>query len=409
MAKGNVVEATDARRSLAERIASSRYVNRSARLRDLLLYLVDQVLDGHAGEIHEQEVGHKVFDRPPDYDTVSDNIVRVHASMLRKRLEQYFSSEGAHESLILEIPKGNYAPVFRTRHIDPVPTPIPEPPADRHWPVWVLAATAFLFACSTVYLLVRSPSSGRSVDAGPNVRLLWEQLFQPNRPTDIVLDDGAVGLYQELTGRALPLSSYYDRAYLRSDQDATSSILLRRLTSVSGTNFVWKLAQMRGVGQRPALLRFARDYSFRELKANNALLLGNSHSNPWVEPFESKLGLRWSYDQSTGTYYPVDAWAPATKYKPGGPGDGHDGYCAISLLPNLGHTGNVLLIAGTGGSAINAGADFLAHEQAVAGIRRSLGSSKPETFPAFEALIKVKGRGALPRDATVVLVRKPKT
>jgi len=38
---------------------------------------------------------------------------------------------------------------------------------------------------------------------------------------------------------------------------------------------------------------------FREFKANNAILLGNSRANPWVQTFESKLRLRWEYDDAT--------------------------------------------------------------------------------------------------------------
>src|SRR5258707_13369720 len=105
MSQGNGVKIVEERRLLVERIASSPYFTRSARLRELLLYLNERVLEDGADEIHEQEVGHKLFGRPRDYDTTADNIVRVHASTLRKRLEQYFSAEGADEPLILEIPK----------------------------------------------------------------------------------------------------------------------------------------------------------------------------------------------------------------------------------------------------------------------------------------------------------------
>ena len=115
MSQANVVKSAEDRKLLIERVASSRYVNRSARLRDLLVYLTTRVLEEDVVEIHEQEVGNKVFGRPANYDTSSDNIVRVHASMLRKRLEQYFAEEGANEPLTIEIPKGNYAPVFRER------------------------------------------------------------------------------------------------------------------------------------------------------------------------------------------------------------------------------------------------------------------------------------------------------
>lgn len=408
MSKGNVVEATDARRLLVERIASSPYVKRSARLRDLLLYLSDRVLEEEAGEIHEQEVGHRVFDRPPDYDTAADNIVRVHASTLRKRLQQYFDTEGAQETLILEIPKGNYAPVFRRRN-----APTPDPDRRTDWRIWSLAAAAILFAASTAYLVLRGPfvSATSSNSASPTVQLLWSQVFQPERPTDVVLDDAAVGLYQELTGRPLPLSNYYDRSYLRTlpeaaaaahlDQSAVSSIVTRRQTSFSGANLVWKLSRMPGLATSAAVIRFARDYSFRELKANNAIFLGSTRSNPWMEPFESRLGLRWVYDAATGAYSPVDSWAKNEYRAP-------DGYCEISLLPNLGHTGNVLIITGTGGSAMNAGMDFLSDEQSVAALRRALPPSKDKSFPAFEALIKVKGRGASPRDASIVVCRPPR-
>lgn len=408
MSKGNVVEATDARRLLVERIASSPYVKRSARLRDLLLYLSDRVLEEEAGEIHEQEVGHRVFDRPPDYDTAADNIVRVHASTLRKRLQQYFDTEGAQETLILEIPKGNYAPVFRRRN-----APTPDPDRRTDWRIWALAAAAILFAASTAYLVLRGPSvsATSSNSASPTVQLLWSPVFQPERPTDIVLDDAAVGLYQELTGRPLPLSNYYDRSYLRTlpeaaaaahlDQSAVSSIVTRRQTSFSGANLVWKLSRMPGLATSAAVIRFARDYSFRELKANNAIFLGSTRSNPWMEPFESRLGLRWVYDAATGAYSPVDSWSKNEYRAP-------DGYCEISLLPNLGHTGNVLIITGTGGSAMNAGMDFLSDEQSVAALRRALPPSKDKSFPAFEALIKVKGRGASPRDASIVVCRPPR-
>src|SRR5579884_711165 len=108
MSQGSGTRVAENRRLLVERVAASSYFNRSARLRDLLMYLTERVLEDEAVEIHEQEVGANVFGRAATYDTAADNIVRVHASMLRKRLDQYFAAEGAEEETILEIPKGNY-------------------------------------------------------------------------------------------------------------------------------------------------------------------------------------------------------------------------------------------------------------------------------------------------------------
>jgi hypothetical protein len=407
----------DARRLLVERVAASRYINRSARLRDLLLYLADRVLEGDAGEIHEQEVGHRVFGRQADYDTTSDNIVRVHASMLRKRLEQYFAAEGADETLIIEIPKGNYAPVFRERLEAPAAAVEDAPvrgTADRR--VWVLGALTVVLACSTAFLIVTRTTPSASTSPSPTVRRFWQQVFQPGRATDVVLDDAAVALYQELTGKMLSSSEYSDKSYLRSLaataaasnlDERVVSLFKRRQASFADANFLWKLMQLASDARAQTALRFARDYSFRELRSDNAVLLGNSRSNLWVEAFEAKVGLRWIYDAAGEFYYPVDTWNGGKSYHSDASGDTHEGYCSIALLPNLGGTGSVLIVSGTGGSSINGGADFLADERALGEVSRRLSGSKDKPFPYFEVLIRVEGRSASPRNAAIVLCRKP--
>src|SRR4051794_6134582 len=220
MSHADLLNSAEDRKLLIERVSSSRYLNRSARLRDLLLYLTTRVLEEDAFEIHEQEVGHQVFGRPANYDTTSDNIVRVHASMLRKRLEQYFEEAGAGEPIVIEIPKGNYAPVFRPRTTATLVEARPDVPAKPrrlNGLTWTLAALAVLFAASTAYLMWRpaAPVSGRT-EAPQIVRLFWSQLFRPGTPTDIVVDDSSIGIYQDMTGRAVKLAEYFDRDYLRS-------------------------------------------------------------------------------------------------------------------------------------------------------------------------------------------------
>jgi hypothetical protein len=422
MSQGPETKVSDSRRLLVERLATSSYFNRSTRLRDLLVYLTDRVLEEDAAVIHEQEVGHKLFGRAADYDTAADNIVRVHASMLRKRLEQYFATEGADEEVVLEIPKGNYAPAFRPRS-KPAPEPLgletlPVQPAPHSRPdVRLLAALAcaVLFASSTALLLWRRSAGGPVAPASPTVRLFWSQVLRPGRVTDVVMDDGAVGIYQELTGHPLSLTEYYDRSYLRTipsvasaaglDPQLAAAMVLRRQTSFADTSFSWRLLQFAAAsGMRPNL-RFARDYTFRDLKADNAVLLGNARTNPWLQPFEEKLGIRWMFDKAEGVYYPVDTSQSNHSYRTNQPGEAHEAYFSVALLPNLGGTGNVLLISGTGGSATNAAADFLAGDRSLTALRHNLPATKDGSFPPFEALVNAKGRGGTPRDFSIVLCR----
>jgi hypothetical protein len=51
-----------------------------------------------------------VFGRKADYSPGEDNIVRVEVRQLRKRLEEYFATQGKDEPVVILIPKGAYVP-----------------------------------------------------------------------------------------------------------------------------------------------------------------------------------------------------------------------------------------------------------------------------------------------------------
>jgi hypothetical protein len=121
-------------RELLERVAASDSFQKSKRLRDLLLYLGERSLQDPHCTLREQEIGVEVFGRPPDYDTSHDTLVRVHVSQLRKKLQEFFVTEGRKEPLVIEIPKGSYVPVFRPRREITETEPAAPPAAPRrHW------------------------------------------------------------------------------------------------------------------------------------------------------------------------------------------------------------------------------------------------------------------------------------
>ena len=408
---------------MVDRIARSRYIVKSARLRDLLEYLCDRVIREGVADIHEQEVGHAVFQRPKDYDTALDNIVRVHASTLRKRLEQYFAEEGRDEPLVIELPKGNYAPVFRERPVVETPAAmviaapvVEEPPVpvrrQLDLRLIIVATLASLFACSTLFLVWRlqtaSKPVARTIPVPRAVHDLWAGVFIPGQKTDIVLDDAALGLYQEMDGRPVALSEYFDRSYQRrlADKTGLSSILLKKQSSYSSINLLWQFSRTAAALGSDWAPHFARDYTFHQLKSNRAVLLGNSRSNPWIEPFESRVGIRWLYNTTGGIYYPMDTWATAgqaEQYRLGG--EHPDGFCSVALLPNLGGTGNILIVSGTGGAATSAAGAFLMDGDRMASLRAKLPAGKEGEFPYFEALIRIPSRSRLPRDAEITVCR----
>lgn len=112
-AKRKSVLDNDERWKLALRVAASPGFSKSTRLRDFLLYVCEKTLTDRQDEVHEQQIGLEVFGRRDGYNPSEDNIVRVEARELRKRLDRYFSSPaGRTEELRIKIPKGGYAPCF---------------------------------------------------------------------------------------------------------------------------------------------------------------------------------------------------------------------------------------------------------------------------------------------------------
>lgn len=127
-----------------EAICSSRTFRESAQLRTLIRFLVEEKLAGRSDGLKEYSLGMEVFHRGPQYDPRRDAIVRVQASLLRKKLDAYYAQEGASSEWRLAVPRGGYVPVLQPAQ---EPTPAPAPPIPVGLPAkprWVLLAAVLL-------------------------------------------------------------------------------------------------------------------------------------------------------------------------------------------------------------------------------------------------------------------------
>jgi adenylate cyclase len=105
-------------RSQLHKILESETFARSERLRRFLRLTVSEVLEGRGRQLKEYFIGLEVFDRQKDYDPRIDPIVRVEAHRLRARLDDYYRTEGLEDPIVINLPKGSYAPVFREREAE---------------------------------------------------------------------------------------------------------------------------------------------------------------------------------------------------------------------------------------------------------------------------------------------------
>lgn len=110
---GSAAGSLEAIAAALDRVLQSRAFRRSERLSRFLSFVVQESLRGRSGDLKEFTVGIEVFDKPQTFDSRTDPIVRVEARRLRKKLLQYYSTEGRHETLRFDMPIGGYAPLIR--------------------------------------------------------------------------------------------------------------------------------------------------------------------------------------------------------------------------------------------------------------------------------------------------------
>jgi hypothetical protein len=80
-----------------------------------LKYLADKAIDRQFTK--ERDIATQVFGKDETFDPTLDNLVRMHARRLRQRLAAYYARIGQSDSIVVEIPKGRYAVVFRNQEL----------------------------------------------------------------------------------------------------------------------------------------------------------------------------------------------------------------------------------------------------------------------------------------------------
>ena len=431
-----------------DRVLASSQLRRSARLRELLAYVGRRVLEDGCTLIREQEIGIEVFGRLEGYDTSADNIVRVNATELRKRIDAYFETEGSHEPVVMEIPRGNYVPVFRYRPVEPetevdpqrlmgsqvitavpaigLPQALPFPPdtlpsAPRPWTLAAgiaagLTIAALVAVCLTLWTQNRAMHRLLySWQSKPSVKAFWSGFLDGNPNTDVVVADASFGLFQTLSKHLYSSQDYFSRSYASQVQtqalspemrDALALLARRTFISRGGFTMAQHFAALDPLNNRIHIY-LARNYLPSLIMRDNVILFGSRLSNPWDELFEGRLNFTFQHDFNAAEipgapHAFVINHAPATGEQAVYAPSGTSAYCTIAYLPNPDHNGRVLIIQGTNSEAAQGCGDFLLSEDGLSGFRKKLNG---QGFPSFELLLKTSQVIETPISATLVAYR----
>ncbi len=423
------IEVTDATQEeqLISRILASSHFAKAPLLSAFLSYVCHRTLRDGAFRISEQEVGVHVFGREQGYDSREDNIVRNYARQLRKRLDEYYATDGHAETLRVAIPKGGYIPLFAPHSL----AVLDEEP-DRHYvanenaiPFSDLSAeersrrsifttvtiavviTAVVATAILVFFAQRRKPVAESVST---LHPLWEQLFVPARDTLIVPADTSFVTLQDMKARRFTLAEYASWSSVEQpEHDFVSDLKTRKYTSVIDMEIVSKLARLPEVLPDRFTIRAARSLTIEDLKDKNLIFLGSIYSIPWIEIFQNSLNFEFDYKPGEGKFWirnrnPAPGEAPT--YTDNWKGLSEKAYAVIAYIPNLNRTGHVLLVQGLDGAGTEAAENLLFRGKGMNTIldkaRRADGS-----LGNFEALIESTSLDSHSTGIRVVAVRIP--
>lgn len=104
-------------RDQLSRILESPLFIQSERLGRFLRFTVETTLAGEAGSVKEYLIGTEVYERKHSYHPGEDSIVRSEARRLRRKLKEYYESDGKDDSVLIYYRPGSYVPVFKLREV----------------------------------------------------------------------------------------------------------------------------------------------------------------------------------------------------------------------------------------------------------------------------------------------------
>jgi len=333
----------------------------SKTYKKLLTYLVEASIQDESPK--EYSIAIDVFGKESDFNPNEDTTVRVYIHNLRKKLEHYYRTEGRHNKVVIEIPKGHYEVRFISRSrvvqtFTQLPITIPK----------VLTIVLVLgLVLISVFLFLKNKSLQKRVNVENLIEQndpVWSEFLDQNRPVLVVLGDHFFyeAMNKELQRiiriRDLKINSNQELNEYKS-QYPDAMIGERTTTPYFAMNSVWPVADI-----LPILVSFNIPFSFRsssdltshDLTDNDIIFVGSYKTLGVLTVVMNNLNLVMNDEsleivKDTFSSY-QERESTAERF--------HKDLCAIAKLP--GPVGNTILIltslhaTGTSGAA-----QFLRH------------------------------------------------
>jgi hypothetical protein len=398
----------DPRSTLIERVLAGSQFRGSLRLREFLLYIAECALKGTPEAATEQQIGMHVFHRAPGYNSSEDSIVRTHARLLRQKLAEHFSTDGAAEPTIIEVPKGHYLPIFRLRQSDPLPAPFPlaapktpevetaAAPVIQRRDYW--NSTPLGIALGMLIVLVLAGGAILVARAWPKaapersaIDVFWAHFLSGDPP--VVIYSNARFLGDSKTGLR----------YAPADT-SPSSPLVDHYTGIGELASVYELTRLFDARHSTFVLKRSLLVTWDEAKLRNLIFIGSPAENPSLNAVPSLVDFTMMANPEYAGFvnnHPRPG-EPALYSRPEHP-LAMD-YAVIALAPGVQPGKRTLMFSGLTTLGTQAAVEYASRKESLAELLKLVSSPSGEVKP-FEALLAVTLEGGVPLQSKLVSIR----
>jgi hypothetical protein len=401
-----------------DRLINSQVLHSSESLCRLLQYLAKHAIEHPGAPLKEYQIATEVLGKRADFDPQVDSAIRVQAGRLRTKLAEYYSSEGAHDQIIVELPKGSYLLTHHARHvgnghsvsaIGSEPEPAPGKPNSDHRR-WLLGAA---LACLVAVALVTGTwqlANGRTMqplvvnaqaDAVPQVfQQFWGSFVsQPEDPWVVFSNAAFVGRPE--TGMR----------YFNASSDSRK-LIWDHYTGVGEVLAVHSLDQVFGEFRRNLKVKRGSLFSLDDAQNNSLIFLGSPSENLSLGEIPSTKEFvfqRLTLGPRTGDLAIVNRHPQGTEAKEfvASPSNSPltDDYAVVALITGLNSSRSVVILAGTTTFGTEGAAEYVSRQNTLQNLVSRLNLSSNGEVKPFEALLHVRVARGVPMETELVAVR----
>ncbi|PYU49868.1 MAG: hypothetical protein DMG48_15505 [Acidobacteria bacterium] len=402
-----------------EKLLSSHALHGSESLCKLLRYLATHSLEHPGASPKEYQIATEVFGRQQDFDPHVDSMVRVQAGRLRTKLAEYYASEGAEDSVVVELPKGTYGLTFHPRphgaarnHAATAHESTINLDANgrtsRTLVIAVIALSVVLasaVAVATDRFLNRRVAEARVAgdvsDLPVAFHVFWKGFLTGQQEPWVIFSNAA------FVGRPYVGMRYYNRA------KDSGAVILDHYTGVGEVLAVHALDSVFERLHQQIRVKRGSLFSLDDAKNNDLIFIGSPSENltllelPNTQEFAFK---QITSGPRTGTMEIINFHPESGEPKeflPTLPDEALTAdYSVIALKRGLNPAHSILILAGATTIGTQAAVEYVCQQDSLEQLLLRLSVSNSGELKPFEAVIHVKVAKGVPVSSELVALRK---